>query len=149
MRPFEIVNDRAFKSLMKAGHPNLAIPSSTTLARDVHRVYEHAKARMATFLQVSHLTLHQTLNLTYQEYDGSLSFATDCWTSPNHRAFMAVTVHFVAENEPKCVILDVREVAKSHTGDNLSTEFHEILEEFGIESKVSSYIYQELTNMLT
>jgi hypothetical protein len=57
---------------------------------------------------------------------------------------MAVTVHFVVDNELKCVILDVREVAKSHTGDNLSTELHSILKDFGIEDKVSKLMCEDI-----
>lgn len=41
-----------------------------------------------------------------------LNFATDAWTSPNHRAFVAITVHLEHEGEPISLLLDVVEVAK-------------------------------------
>jgi hypothetical protein len=41
-----------------------------------------------------------------------LNFATDAWTSPNHKAFVAVSVHFEKDGKPICLILDVVEVAK-------------------------------------
>src|SRR5436190_23579163 len=47
-----------------------------------------------------------------QEYKGKLSFATDAWTSPNHKAFVAVTVHFEQEGKPLCLLLDIVEVPK-------------------------------------
>jgi hypothetical protein len=47
-----------------------------------------------------------------QEYEGKLSFATDAWTSPNHKAYVAVTVHLEMNGEPVSMILDVVEVAK-------------------------------------
>jgi hypothetical protein len=47
-----------------------------------------------------------------KEYEGSLSFATDAWTSPNHKAFVAVSVHFEHKGKPMCIILDVVEVAQ-------------------------------------
>jgi hypothetical protein len=47
-----------------------------------------------------------------KKLDGKLHFATDAWTSPNHRAYVAVTVHFEHKGEPMAVILDVVEVAK-------------------------------------
>jgi hypothetical protein len=47
-----------------------------------------------------------------QEYDGKLNFATDAWSSPNHKAFMAVSVHFEHNGEPVSMVLDVVEVAK-------------------------------------
>jgi hypothetical protein len=37
---------------------------------------------------------------------------TDAWTSPNHKAFVAVSVHFEYDGEPLCLILDVVEVAE-------------------------------------
>jgi hypothetical protein len=67
-----------------------------------------------------------------------LSFATDCWTSPNHKAFMAITVHFLVGREKKSVILDLVELPCSHTGDNMSTVFAKVLEDFGITHKVST-----------
>lgn len=50
--------------------------------------------------------------MAHQEYDGILSFATDCWTLPNHRAFMAITVHLEHEGELISLLLDIVEVAK-------------------------------------
>lgn len=50
---------------------------------------------------------------------------------------MEVTVHFVAENQPANLVLDIRELPKSHTGENMAELFKDILLEFGIEKKVS------------
>ncbi|KAF8224421.1 hypothetical protein L208DRAFT_1068198, partial [Tricholoma matsutake] len=67
-----------------------------------------------------------------KKYDGELNFATDVWTSPNHKAFVALTVHLEQNGKPLCMVLDVVEVAKSHSGLNLAVVFPKILEEFGI-----------------
>jgi hypothetical protein len=76
--------------------------------------------------------------LTYlQEHEGALSFTTDAWTSPNHKAFVAVTVHFENNGVPICMLLDIVEVAKSHSGANLAVAFAHIVDEFGISDKVS------------
>ena len=72
-----------------------------------------------------------------QEHDGALSFATDAWTSPNHKAFIAVTVHFENDGVPICMILDIVEVAMSHSGVNLAAAFADILKEFRVSDKVS------------
>ena len=37
---------------------------------------------------------------------------------------------------PMCLLLDLVEVAKSHSGVNLAATFAEVLEEFGISDKV-------------
>lgn len=80
------------------------------------------------------------VNLQRQEYDGKLNFATDCWTSPNHRAYTAITVHLAVKGEPLSILLDIVEVAESHTGVALATEFVRVLREFRIEHKVSRTI---------
>ena len=71
-----------------------------------------------------------------QEHEGTLSFTTDAWTSPNHKVFVAVTVHFENNGVPLCMILDVVEVAISHSGVNLAAVFANILAEFGVSDKV-------------
>jgi hypothetical protein len=45
-------------------------------------------------------------------YDGELNFATDTWTSPNHWAYVVVSVHLEHEGQPLVMILNIVEVAK-------------------------------------
>ncbi|KIM42535.1 hypothetical protein M413DRAFT_34098, partial [Hebeloma cylindrosporum] len=101
------------KNLMKTGRPEYYLLSSTTVSRDVHLVFVRSRQRIASLLYMSDLSKHE----------GKLHFATDAWTSPNHRAYVALTVHFEHNGEPVCMILDVVEVAKSHTGVNLAVAF--------------------------
>jgi hypothetical protein len=75
-----------------------------------------------------------------QEYDSALNFATDAWTSPNHKAYVAITVHFEHEGTPISMLLDLIEVARSHSGVNLADAFANVLGEFGIKDKVSFII---------
>jgi hypothetical protein len=79
-----------------------------------------------------------------QEYEGALNFATDTWTSPNHKAYIAFTVHFKHEGSPMLMLLDLVEVPKSHSGVNLAEAFANVLEEFRIEDKVSSRLYNQI-----
>lgn len=74
-----------------------------------------------------------------QEHDGALSFTMDAWTSPNHKALVAVTVHFENDGVSMCMILNLVEVVMSHLGVNLAAAFAHILEEFGISEKVSTH----------
>jgi hypothetical protein len=79
----------------------------------------------------------QRTNSAHQEHNGKLSFATDAWTSPNHKVYMAVTVHFENKGVPVSMLLDLVEVARSHSGLNLAAAFAAVLDEFGIAEKVS------------
>src|SRR6201996_2609142 len=77
-------------------------------------------------------------NDTYQDYDGALNFATDAWTSPNHKAYVAVTVHFQRDGILVAMLLNLVEVAESHSGAHLAAVFVKILEDFAITDKVSA-----------
>lgn len=51
-----------------------------------------------------------------QEYEGTLSFTTDAWTSPNHKAYVAVGVHLEYGGKPLSMILDLIEVGRVSPG---------------------------------
>jgi hypothetical protein len=51
-RPFQIVNDPAFRELMKTGRPDYYIPSAETLSRDVKNVFLRVRERVSTKLKV-------------------------------------------------------------------------------------------------
>ena len=106
---------------MKTGRPEYHIPSEQTVSHDVKQVFVHAHKRVVNMLQ---------------EYEGQLNYAMDAWTSPNHKAFVAFTVHFAHEGTPVSMLLDLVEVAKSHSGANLAAAFAKVLEDFGISDKV-------------
>lgn len=50
-----------------------------------------------------------------------------------------LSVQIKHEGVPLCMLLDLVEVPKSHTGANLATVFAEVLEAFGIQEKVRYY----------
>ncbi|KAF8811029.1 hypothetical protein BYT27DRAFT_7027152, partial [Phlegmacium glaucopus] len=99
---------RTETSLMKTGRPEYWIPSPSTVARDVKLVFAKTRNRIAKMLK---------------EHPGALSFATDAWSSPNHKAYVAVTVHFEQGGVPVSMLLDVVEVPRSHSGLNLAKAF--------------------------
>jgi hypothetical protein len=51
---------------------------------------------------------------------------------------VAITVHFEVQGVAKSMLLDIVEVACSHTGSNLATAFANVLREFGLHDKVST-----------
>jgi hypothetical protein len=60
---------------------------------------------------------------------------------------VAVTVHFENAGVPISMLLDIVEVACSHSGVNLAAAFSKILEEFGISDKVN--IFHRKTTCMT
>jgi hypothetical protein len=51
-RPFQVLKDRAFLSLMKTGRPAYQVPSPETVSRDVKNVFVRVRKRIAKMLQV-------------------------------------------------------------------------------------------------
>ena len=77
--------------------------------------------------------------MTYlEEHNGDLNFATNAWTLPNHKAFIAVTIHFKKDGKLMCILLDLVEVTESHSSVNLAMAFAKVLDDFGISKKVSN-----------
>lgn len=52
-----------------------------------------------------------------EEHNGALHFGTDVWSSPNHKAYVAVTVHFEESGKPVSMLLDLVRVAQSTLQD--------------------------------
>ena len=136
-RPMNLVKDRQFEYLMKAGRPGASIPSPMTVSRDIHASFKKCRDRIDTILKT-----HQ----------GKMHIATDAWPSPNHRAFVAWTAHLHHEGHILAFVLDVVEVPEvshwsyytvlrtdglqSHNGKTLARAFHAMLIEHGLENKV-------------
>ncbi len=125
---------------MKTGRPEYKIPSPSTVSRDVRRVFAKCRARIAKMLRVRSCPCDKVARwlTSVQDFDGELNFTFDAWTSPNHKALLAFAVHLHHEGEPLTFILDVVEVAESHTGEALAKAFEATLREFEIDDKVST-----------
>ena len=52
LRPFDVVSDRRFLSLMKTGRSEYYLPHPSTVARDVRLVFSRTKERIAKMLWV-------------------------------------------------------------------------------------------------
>ncbi|KAI0282629.1 hypothetical protein BC826DRAFT_896543, partial [Russula brevipes] len=90
-----IVEDREFKVLMKAGRPGTAIPTRRTVSRDIEAAFHKCQSRIDCILK---------------EHSGKIHFATDAWTSPNHRAFVVWTVHLHDAGHILVFFLDIIEL---------------------------------------
>ncbi|KAJ6486569.1 hypothetical protein DFH09DRAFT_948816, partial [Mycena vulgaris] len=94
-RPMYAAKDRKFHEIVINGRPGIEVPSQTTIARDIKTSFELGEAHISKILN---------------EYPGKLSFTNDAWTSPNHRAFVAWTVHLQHDGKPLSFLLDIFEV---------------------------------------
>ena len=65
-----------------------------------------------------------------------MSVTTDAWMSPNQQAYVVITIHLEHNREPLSMLLDIMEVAKSYTGENLAAAFAKIMDDYEISKKV-------------
>ena len=63
--------------------------------------------------------------------------------SLNHKAYVAVSIHFEVDGKMIAMLLDLVEVAQSHSRLNLAIAFAKILDDFGISDKVSCCTHGE------
>jgi len=134
MCSFCIVKDQGLCWLCKTRQPNLYLPDETTMAKDIKFLYGWSEHRLVEELKVN---LGFTLIHIQQSYSGQLAYKLDCWTLPNHCAFMNILVTWIQLDELVMAILDFIKLAKSHSGQNLAEAFMYTLTCYGIADKVS------------
>ena len=121
--PASIVSDPELIDLLTTGHLHLTVPFLNTVQCDIKAAYKKCREHISKLLQ-DHL--------------GHLYFATDAWTSMNHHAFIALTVHLEHEGTMLAFLLNIIKVPESHTGMALARAFQNMLETFGLEHQVCS-----------
>ncbi|KAE9386605.1 hypothetical protein BT96DRAFT_751190, partial [Gymnopus androsaceus JB14] len=94
----------------KEGCPDQYVPSKETVSRDVKHLFEKMKEKIAVELQ---------------DYNGEIPIALDCWTSPNHRAWMSIATSWLKKRddgteEMVTHLLDFMELPHSHSSENMA-----------------------------
>ncbi|KAJ7830804.1 hypothetical protein B0H14DRAFT_1189647, partial [Mycena olivaceomarginata] len=74
------------------------------------------------------------------------SFGTDVWTLPNHRGFVAWTIHLQYKGVLVSFLIDIFEVPKSHTGETLATAFQEMLDRYDLSGKILAVVWDNATS---
>ncbi|KAJ3965910.1 hypothetical protein EV361DRAFT_771498, partial [Lentinula raphanica] len=109
VHPFLIVQDRGYQWLQKEGRPNYFVSSDVTVARDAKKLYVASKQQLVQELD------------TYEYF---VLIELDCWSSPNHHAFMSIIAKMMqrgkeGSEELTSVMLDFMELPCSHSGENM------------------------------
>ncbi|KAJ3830888.1 hypothetical protein F5878DRAFT_550109, partial [Lentinula raphanica] len=113
--------------LQKEGRPSHYVPSKVTVARDVKKLYVACKEKLGQELQ---------------SYEYLLPLELDCWSSPNHRAFMSIITKMLRRDRDgkevlTGVLLNFVELPCSHSAINMAKTVAQTLEEYGVADKVS------------
>nr|QBG82600.1 zinc finger BED domain-containing protein RICESLEEPER2-like, from AA1 to 200 [Papaver somniferum] len=78
---------------------------------------------------------------------GRMFLTSYMWTSVTTTGYTSLTVHFLDQNwELKKYLLNFCELPPPHTGENLSTNLFAMIEDWGIEDKVSNITLDNAAN---
>ena len=102
LHSFEIIKDHGFQSLMRIGRPEYYLPHPSTISWDVKVVFVNIRIWVASTLQASPVTpILANIWIAHQKYESVFSFTTDAWTSPNHKALVAISIHLANKGNHK------------------------------------------------
>jgi hypothetical protein len=126
----ELPEFRAMLSLLKSG---VAVPSRHTVSRDTMVCYREEEGRV---------------NERLRNAASKISITLDCWTSPNNKAFLGVTGHYIDKDWAlKSLLVDFVPLSGEHTGENLCGALVDVCERRGILGKLQGVTTDNAANI--
>ena len=127
--PFELVEDKAFKSLLTYCQPllNDCIPSRRTLRRYIEATYNQSLDAVQSHLQ----TATTKINLSF-----------DLWSAPGRRfSLLGVVAHYLdASFTPRATLLSLPRLLGAHTALNLLEQLGAVLRHFKLEDSFGNAV---------
>jgi hypothetical protein len=118
-QPFIVVESAEFRSMFQRG---TIVPSADTIKRDIMKCHREEADRIGDRLCNA---------------GSKISVTLDCWTSPNTKAFLGITAHYIDDNWIlQSLLLDFVPLPDLHTGENLCEAFVATCDRFGILPKL-------------
>jgi hypothetical protein len=135
--PLSLVENTHFRHFLHVLDPKYTPPARSTITTSklpnlVERV---KKALTANLAAVS-----------------SVSLTVDIWTDRKMRAYFGCTVHYINVEDASAVflssqLLSCSRITGRHTGESIAAKFDQIVNEFGIRSKVAYVLTDNAANM--
>jgi hypothetical protein len=133
--PFRMVEIEEFRALLLYLNPHIDtfLPSShSTIRQWVIRTYEAEKSQVQVKLQCALSKVH---------------FTVDLWTSPNSLAILGMIAHYVSEmGVLQQSVVAVKELDGAHSGENQACCVMEVINDYGIASKVGYFVMDNASN---
>ena len=118
--PFSVVQNIGFQRLISKLEPRYGIKSEKFYRTELFPLmYEDVRNKIKELMS--------------EDFAGSsISFTTDCW-SGNTKSMMSLTAHFINKKWKKMeIVLNIKVLESSHTGEYLASIFMEMLEDWQI-----------------
>ena len=131
--PYDFVEGRGFKELMKLMEPQYLVPSRTTFSRSVvPELYCSVKQK--------------TANEIYRDFEDipSYSFTTDLWTSRAQDPFISFCLSYVSpEFELKTFALENKPFPGEHTGESILESLDKTIDNWELPRTVPIYALRD------
>ncbi len=133
--PAYIVEKKGFKDLISTLEPKYTMVSrkciqTTIIPKKAHQMYQEMKECL-------------------QDRVESCSVTLDIWSSRRMHGYFGMTCHFITDDwQLKQLLLCCKHMKGRHTGDNIYMEYEAIVEEFGLQDKISKVVTDNASNML-
>ena len=119
---FEYLDPRSTNALM----------SEKTIRCDIKKYFETAKATIKKHLSLARSRIY----ISY-----------DLWTSPNHKAMIAIVAHWTAEDyEVKSALLMIKEVYGEHSNENIANVVYSVMKEYDFDCSFSYFVGDNALN---
>jgi hypothetical protein len=119
--PFRLVEHDSFRKLLSLCRPNIQIPHRTYIKTSLLQRFDAMQKGLLRDLPASR----------------KISLALDCWTSPNHYAFLAITDYFISDDWRYCeVLLAFKPLRGKHSGSRLAEYVMETLSFYGLTRRL-------------
>ncbi|KID81519.1 transposase-like protein [Metarhizium guizhouense ARSEF 977] len=132
---FRMATLSEFRTLLCYLNPEIDnwLPSSPSTIRSwTLRTYETQKFRVKREIQSALSKIH---------------FTVDLWTSPNTLAILGIVAHYISESGLlEYSVLALRELDGKHSGPNMADCVMEIINDYGIASKVGYFMMDNADN---
>ncbi|XP_065652881.1 zinc finger BED domain-containing protein 4-like [Hydra vulgaris] len=133
MLPYDFVEGRGFKELMKLMEPQYLVPSRTTFSRSVvPELYCSVKQK--------------TANEIYRDFEDilSYSFTTDLWTLRAQDPFIYFCLSYVSpEFELKTFALENKSFPGEHTGESILESLDKTIDNWELPRTVPIYVLRD------
>ena len=78
----------------------------------------------------------------------AVAITTDAWTSLTTDNYVTVTCHYIEKWSMKSIVLQTRASAESHTGVNLSESLKAVVQDWGLDGKVTACVHDNASNIV-
>lgn len=131
---FRIVEEPAFKALLRHLQPNQRIIGRTSIMTLLTKDFDRAKAMVLRRLGGT---------------SSDVGLTTDVWTSLTQVPFMAVTAHFAEDYVQKSILIAFKNLPYPHEGIDIARGLEEVALDFGINHKIGAINTDNASNNTT